>query len=250
MANTFFLAQGVQIGKSLAEPDFAKTALEIMHAAKERRCEVVLPPDVVVAAKLEAGAPSRVVPRAGDAVRPDDPRRRPQGGGALHRRDRPLQDAAVERPARRLRGRPVRRGHVRAGARGGSGHEAGKLTRSPAAATPWPRSMRRASPTSSPTSRPRAARSSNGWRGARCPALPRWQCGSQACLRRSSSLAAQLGDIADKRTQQTLIQCGHVSQMPCRTWPQGGRHLRDTTLDGASRQGARTRKTIPPCPCV
>ena len=62
MANTFFLAQGVNIGKSLAEPDFAKTALEIMHAAKEQSCEVVLPADVVVAAKFEAGAPSRVVP--------------------------------------------------------------------------------------------------------------------------------------------------------------------------------------------
>jgi len=62
MANTFYLAQGVNIGKSLAEPDFTKTALEIMHAAKEQSCEVVLPADVVVAAKFEAGAPSRVVP--------------------------------------------------------------------------------------------------------------------------------------------------------------------------------------------
>ena len=33
-----------------------------MHAAKARHCEVVLPHDVVVAAKFEAGAPSRVVP--------------------------------------------------------------------------------------------------------------------------------------------------------------------------------------------
>jgi phosphoglycerate kinase len=62
MANTFFLAEGVDIGRSLAEPDFTRTALEIMHAAKERHCEVVLPHDVVVAAKFEAGAPSRVVP--------------------------------------------------------------------------------------------------------------------------------------------------------------------------------------------
>jgi phosphoglycerate kinase len=62
MANTFLLAEGVGIGKSLAEPDHAKTALEIMHAAKARRCEVVLPRDVVVAAKLEAGAASHVVP--------------------------------------------------------------------------------------------------------------------------------------------------------------------------------------------
>jgi phosphoglycerate kinase len=60
MANTFFLAEGVNIGRSLAEPDHTKTALEIMHAAKARSCEVVLPHDVVVAAKLEAGAPSRV----------------------------------------------------------------------------------------------------------------------------------------------------------------------------------------------
>ena len=61
MANTFFLAEGVEIGKSLAEPDHTKTALEIMHAAKARHCEVILPHDFVVAPKLEAGAPSRVV---------------------------------------------------------------------------------------------------------------------------------------------------------------------------------------------
>lgn len=62
MANTFLLAEGVEIGKSLAEPDHAGTALEIMHAAKERHCEVILPRDVVVAAKLEAGAQCAVVP--------------------------------------------------------------------------------------------------------------------------------------------------------------------------------------------
>jgi len=62
MANTFLLAEGVEIGKSLAEPDFTKTALEIMHAAKARSCEIILPHDVVVAAKFEAGAPSRTVP--------------------------------------------------------------------------------------------------------------------------------------------------------------------------------------------
>jgi phosphoglycerate kinase len=61
MANTFFLAHGVEIGKSLAERGHTKTALQIMHAAKERHCEVVLPRDFVVAAKLEEGAPHRVV---------------------------------------------------------------------------------------------------------------------------------------------------------------------------------------------
>jgi phosphoglycerate kinase len=62
MANTFLLAEGVAVGKSLAEPDLTKTALEIMHAARARSCEILLPKDVVVAAKLEAGIPSRVVP--------------------------------------------------------------------------------------------------------------------------------------------------------------------------------------------
>ncbi|HEY7084890.1 MAG TPA: phosphoglycerate kinase [Hyphomicrobiaceae bacterium] len=61
MANTFFLAEGVEIGKSLAEPDQTRTALQIMHAAKERHCEVILPHDFVVAPRLEAGASARVV---------------------------------------------------------------------------------------------------------------------------------------------------------------------------------------------
>jgi phosphoglycerate kinase len=62
MANTFLLAEGVEIGTSLAEPDLQQTALEIMQAAKARHCEVLLPHDVVVAAALAADAPARVVP--------------------------------------------------------------------------------------------------------------------------------------------------------------------------------------------
>ena len=61
MANTFLLAGGVEIGKSLAEPDLLETAREIMHAAKSRSCEIVLPQDVVVAERFEAGAPARTV---------------------------------------------------------------------------------------------------------------------------------------------------------------------------------------------
>ena len=61
MANTFLLAGGVEIGKSLAEPDLVETAREIMHAAKSRSCEIVLPQDVVVAERFEAGAPARTV---------------------------------------------------------------------------------------------------------------------------------------------------------------------------------------------
>ncbi|WP_333794194.1 phosphoglycerate kinase [Hyphomicrobium sp.] len=61
MANTFLLAGGVEIGKSLAEPDLVETVHEIMRAAKARSCEIVLPQDLVVAERLEAGAPSLTV---------------------------------------------------------------------------------------------------------------------------------------------------------------------------------------------
>ena len=62
MANTFLLAQGVKVGRSLVEPNFAETAREILHAAKARDCEIVLPEDAVVAAQLEACALSRICP--------------------------------------------------------------------------------------------------------------------------------------------------------------------------------------------
>jgi phosphoglycerate kinase len=61
MANTFYLAEGVNVGRSLAEPDFRQMALDIMHAAKERGCAIVLPGDAVVAPELKAGEPASVV---------------------------------------------------------------------------------------------------------------------------------------------------------------------------------------------
>jgi phosphoglycerate kinase len=61
MANTFLAALGKRIGKSLIEPDLVPTAREIMAKAKATRREIVLPIDAVVAAKLEAHTPSRVV---------------------------------------------------------------------------------------------------------------------------------------------------------------------------------------------
>ena len=61
MANTFLLAAGVEIGKSLAEPDLTSTARAIVEAANARHCQVLLPHDVVVAERLAAGVPSRVV---------------------------------------------------------------------------------------------------------------------------------------------------------------------------------------------
>jgi phosphoglycerate kinase len=69
MANTFLAALGRQVGKSLYEPDLVATAREIMDKAKATRREIVLPVDAVVAQKLEADVPTRVVgvDRVGDA---------------------------------------------------------------------------------------------------------------------------------------------------------------------------------------
>jgi phosphoglycerate kinase len=61
MANTFLLAQGHAIGKSLAEPDLVDTAREIMDAAAAKGCTIVLPVDGVVSAEFKAGAASRIV---------------------------------------------------------------------------------------------------------------------------------------------------------------------------------------------
>jgi len=69
MANTFLAALGRQVGKSLYEPDLVATARQIMDKAKATRREIVLPVDAVVAARLEANVPTRVVDvdRVGDA---------------------------------------------------------------------------------------------------------------------------------------------------------------------------------------
>ena len=66
MANTFLAAQGRRVGKSLAEHDLVATAREIVAAADAEGREILLPTDAVVARKLVAHAPSRVV--AADAV--------------------------------------------------------------------------------------------------------------------------------------------------------------------------------------
>jgi phosphoglycerate kinase len=61
MANTFLLALNKQVGKSLVERDLIPAARKIMDEAKSAKREIVLPVDAVVAEKLEAHAPSRVV---------------------------------------------------------------------------------------------------------------------------------------------------------------------------------------------
>ena len=55
MANTFLLAQGKAIGKSLAEPDRADDARRILATAAKNGVRVVLPVDVIVAKEVTRG---------------------------------------------------------------------------------------------------------------------------------------------------------------------------------------------------
>jgi phosphoglycerate kinase len=55
MANTFLLAQGKAIGKSLAEPDRAEDARRILATAEKNGVRVVLPVDVIVAKEVTRG---------------------------------------------------------------------------------------------------------------------------------------------------------------------------------------------------
>ncbi len=59
MANTFLHAQGVGIGKSLAEKNLADTALRIMAAAQENSCAIILPVDAIVAYHFAAHSPNQ-----------------------------------------------------------------------------------------------------------------------------------------------------------------------------------------------
>ena len=70
MANTFLLARGFSIGKSLAEPDFVEVAREIEAKADGAGCTLHLPIDAVVAKDFKAKAPNRIVSL--DAVDSDD----------------------------------------------------------------------------------------------------------------------------------------------------------------------------------
>ncbi len=70
MANTFLLANGKSIGKSLAEPNLVGTAKDIIAKAQRKNCEIVLPEDVVVASEFAAGAVSTV--KAADDVGDDE----------------------------------------------------------------------------------------------------------------------------------------------------------------------------------
>lgn len=61
MANTFLLAQGKSVGKSLAEHDRVDDARRILIAAEKAGVEVVLPTDVVIAKEVTRGTEYKTV---------------------------------------------------------------------------------------------------------------------------------------------------------------------------------------------
>jgi len=62
MANTFLAAQGIAVGKSLAEHEMADTARDILEKAKAAGCAVHLPKDIVVAREFAANAAHETLP--------------------------------------------------------------------------------------------------------------------------------------------------------------------------------------------
>ena len=70
IANTFMLAEGLPIGKSLAEPDLLEAARAVIAAMKARGAAVPIPVDVVVAKEFKADAVATV--KAATDVAADD----------------------------------------------------------------------------------------------------------------------------------------------------------------------------------
>ena len=70
IANTFMLAAGMKIGKSLAEANLVGEAKAVIEAMKARGAEVPIPTDVVTAKTFAADAPATV--KAATEVADDD----------------------------------------------------------------------------------------------------------------------------------------------------------------------------------
>ncbi|WP_296465907.1 phosphoglycerate kinase [Pigmentiphaga sp.] len=70
IANTFMLAKGLPIGKSLAEPDLVEEAKAIIEVMEKRGAAVPIPTDVVCAKAFSADAEAQT--KSADAVADDD----------------------------------------------------------------------------------------------------------------------------------------------------------------------------------
>ncbi len=62
MANTFLVARGLTVGKSLLEKDRVEDARRVLDAAEQQGIAFILPSDVVVAKEVTRGAEHKIVP--------------------------------------------------------------------------------------------------------------------------------------------------------------------------------------------
>jgi len=62
MANTFLLAQGKSVGKSLAEHDMVEEARRVLADAERQGVQVILPVDVIVAKEVTRGTEYKTLP--------------------------------------------------------------------------------------------------------------------------------------------------------------------------------------------
>ena len=146
MANTFLLAQGKAIGKSLAEPDRVDDARRILATAEANGVQVVLPIDVIVAKEVTRGTeyktlPAEKIPASWHIV---DLGKASQD--LMVEALSTVQDGLLERAAGRLRDPVVRARDERR--RPDAGRSRGRAARrsSSAAAIRWRRSPSRAWP--------------------------------------------------------------------------------------------------------
>jgi phosphoglycerate kinase len=70
IANTFLLAAGLPIGKSLAEPDLVPECKKVLQTLQQKGATLPLPMDVVVATRFAADAPAQL--RRTDDVQADE----------------------------------------------------------------------------------------------------------------------------------------------------------------------------------
>jgi phosphoglycerate kinase len=127
MANTFLHAQGIKIGKSLAERDLADTARRIMDKAAAAKCAIILPVDAIVAFHFEANAPSQAYGL--DAI-PDDGMILDIGPLSIERVGHAIDDARTllwNGPLGAFELHPFDRGTIAAARRAAERTRAGKL---------------------------------------------------------------------------------------------------------------------------
>ena len=181
-------------------------------------CAILLPSDAVVARESRRARRTRSC-RQRRAGRRDDPRYR---AGNRSRRSRRLSVAAhagVERAARRVRDRALQRGTDAVARQAAELTAAGKLLSVAGGGDTVAALTRAAWRTTSPTSRRRAARSSNGSRARNCPASPR-STNSDQSLPRDIMKASRHGP-EDPELHCRAGQSGSKANL-CRMLKQGG----------------------------